>query len=158
MADREWRDIPGETRYEVSNDGLIRTKPRILKPWALPEGHLHVTLSNRKRMLVHRAVALAFLPNPEEKRCVNHKNGRPADNRLDNLEWSTHGENIAHGYRENGRVHYSTYPVVSVDADGVVTKYDNVKTAASAHRVTRGAIHAALRSGGRCRGLFWKRA
>lgn len=155
---REWRDIPGETQYEVSNDGLIRTKPRVLKPWALPAGHMHVTLSNRKRMLVHRAVALAFMDNPDAKRCVNHKNGDPADNRLSNLEWATHGENIAHGYRENGRVHYRVYPVISVDADGVVTKFATVKAAAETYRVTRGAIHAALRGGGKCCGLFWKKA
>jgi hypothetical protein len=159
MTERIWRDIPGETRYEVSNDGLIRTKPQVLKPYPnRVAGHLYVTLSNRKRMLVHRAVALAFLENPEQKRCVNHKNGKSFDNRLENLEWATHSENNLHGYRSNGRRHYSVFPVYSVNSDGEVTHYDSVKAAAEHHQVTRGAIHAALRNGGTCRKLHWKKA
>lgn len=159
MSERIWRDIPGETRYEVSDDGLIRTKPRILKPYPnRVAGHLYVTLPNRKRMLVHRAVALAFLENPAQKRCVNHKNGNPSDNRLENLEWATHSENNRHAYRSNGKAHYSVFRVFSVNSDGEVTYYDSVKAAAAHHKVTRGAIHAALRNGGTCRKLYWKKA
>lgn len=155
---REWRDIPGETQYEVSNDGLIRRKPYILKPYPNREsGHLYVTLSNRKRMLVHRAVAFAFLENPEEKRCVNHKNGKSFDNHLDNLEWATHSENNFHAYRSNGKQQYNIRDIVSIDADGVVTaQYRGAKAAAEKHGVTKGAIYAAINSGGRCRKLFWK--
>lgn len=159
-APRVWRDIPGETRYEVSDDGLIRTKPQILKPYPnRVAGHLYVTLSNRKRMLVHRAVALAFLENPEQKRCVNHKNGKSFDNRLENLEWATHGENNAHSYRENGRIHYSVFPVIAIDKEGeVLHRFSSVKDASLHFQVTCGAIHAALRNGGTCRKLYWKRA
>jgi len=160
MPKREWRDIPGETQYEVSDDGLIRRKALVLKPYPnRPTGHLYVTLSGRKRMLVHRAVALAFMPNPEAKRCVNHKNGKPFDNNLANLEWATHGENNFHAYNSNGKVHYSIFPVIAIDKEGeILHRFDSVSAAIAHFGVTRSAVHTALRNGTTCCKLYWKRA
>lgn len=100
--------------YEVSSLGRVRrVKPgpgmtrvgRILKPHALNFGHLTVTFwtdGRRLPHLVHRLVAAAFIgPCPEGKE-THHKDGNPANNRADNLEYITHAENIRHGY-ENKR-------------------------------------------------------
>jgi hypothetical protein len=53
----------------------------------------------RKQMAVHRLVALAFLPNPDNKPYVNHKDMNPSNNRVSNLEWVTEGENTRHWHR-----------------------------------------------------------
>ena len=57
----------------------------------------------RKKYLVHRVVALAFIPNPENKPCVNHKDGNKLNNNAKNLEWCTYSENELHSHRVLGK-------------------------------------------------------
>lgn len=156
---REWRPVIGlEDRYEVSNDGLVRTKPRILKPWRIPTGHLAISLGSRKRTYVHRLVAEAFLGNPEGKPMVNHKNSNPTDNAVENLEWATASENLAHGWRENPKAHYADVGVLAFNEDGlVVAEFDSMSKAAKYYCVTKSAVAQAVRKGSRCAKLFWRR-
>lgn len=80
----------------VSGDKLYKLKPTVYN------NRLFVTLSNgakSKRMRVHRLIAKAFIPNPECKPQVNHKNGNPLDNRIENLYWGTQKENILDAVR-----------------------------------------------------------
>jgi hypothetical protein len=68
-----------------------------------PKGYVRANLPMGDR-LVHRLVAAAFLPKPQEGQVqVNHKNGHTNDNRIVNLEWCTPSENLTHAYRELGR-------------------------------------------------------
>lgn len=97
-----------EWLYEVSNLGKVKSlnfnhknREKTLKPWFCL-GYNFVILSKDKKVKnyrVHRLVAIAFIPNPENKATVNHKNWTPTDNRLENLEWATYSENNLHAQR-----------------------------------------------------------
>lgn len=91
--------------YEVSNLGNIRNKKNhnILTNFDYNRmGYIRVVLyknNQRKRFFIHRLVAESFIPNPQNKGQVNHKDGNKQNNKLENLEWVTCSENGLHYYR-----------------------------------------------------------
>ena len=109
-TDEIWKDIEDcEDRYEVSNYGRVRNKQKdkFLKLRKKSTGYLTVSVtrngkyvdsSSQRGKNVHRLVAQAFISNPENKPCVNHLDSNRANNYVDNLEWTTIGENQAHRY------------------------------------------------------------
>jgi hypothetical protein len=85
--------------YIVYSDGSVWNK-RLSKfntTYSDKDGYLILKI-NGKNTKHHRLLAEQFIPNPNNLKEVNHKNGIKADNRLDNLEWTTHKENIKHLY------------------------------------------------------------
>ena len=117
IQDEVWKDIEGyEGLYQVSTCGNIKSlaKPRkngngrcyiqkekLLKQSFTSTGYKKVELykdGKRKSFKVHRLVAIAFIPNPDNKPEVNHIDGNKINNNIDNLEWVTSSENTIHAY------------------------------------------------------------
>lgn len=138
-----------ENDYEVSNFGKIRSKGRMVKRGKFlmykrstvlvkllgKFGYHSVQLylnGNCKRFYVHRLVACAFIPNPDNKPQVNHKNGNNVDNCVSNLEWTTSSENHLHAFAtlkrkatwegKSGYLHFSSKPVVQIGKDGTIVR------------------------------------
>ena len=103
-----WKDIPGyEGLYKVSNLGRIKSlgngktrKENILRLTKDKYGYLYITLSENgklKKFKVHRLVAMAFIPNPNNYTQINHKDENRSNNRVENLEWCTQKYNNNYG-------------------------------------------------------------
>lgn len=102
-----WKDVEGyEGHYEISSLGKFKSskygRKTILTQQIGTTGYFHVFLSVKSKVKIiktHRLVAKAFIPNPQNKPQVNHKDGNKLNNRLSNLEWVTHKENAEHAYK-----------------------------------------------------------
>jgi hypothetical protein len=135
MEDNEkWANIEEFQNYEVSNLGRVKNKKsgRILKP-CKSGGYIVVGLSKIKvkTMQLHRLVAKAFIPNPENKAHVNHIDKNPLNNTVSNLEWNTALENNLH--KCNGLIQTTNQNkcVCRIDknTNEVLEKYNSIELA-----------------------------
>lgn len=116
-------ELFGDLKIKVSDDGKVYTmdhtylrkngrldnrKGKQLKPKIDKYGYETIVLTKngiRKNYTIHKLVALAFIPNPQNKPTINHINGIKTDNRVSNLEWATEKENQIHKWN-NGLANY----------------------------------------------------
>lgn len=100
----EWRKISDKPNYSISSNGDVRNDKtgRILKPYKNNSGYYQVMLGSKTSpVYIHRLVAKAFIPNPDDLPQVDHINGNKLDNRVDNLRWVTVSDNCyGFGYEQ----------------------------------------------------------
>lgn len=91
--------------YEINSEGIVRriSTKRIKKSFKRPDGYigiqLYITKEKVKNYQLHRLIANAFIPNPDNKLYINHIDSNRENNSLNNLEWVTFEENVKHGYK-----------------------------------------------------------
>ena len=166
-----WKNIPNyEGLYQVSNLGRVKsfrkcTKHRfeseyILKPSVSNSGYAQVTLYDntvRRKFLVHKLVAEAFIPNPNNYPQVNHKDENPLNNEVTNLEWCTSEYNNAYGTARIRMIETKSRPVEQLTIDGqILAVYRSAKIARQMLGVSKSSLGYAIRSGSNCKGYFWR--
>lgn len=175
-----WKDVPGyEGLYQVSNLGRVKSLPRyvngrkplvkplserILKPW-LNRGYLLVRLclnpKIRKSIGVHRLVASAFIPNPNNYPEIDHIDGNPSNNIVDNLRWVTRQQNelnpitrkrISNSkigennpvYGKRGKEIHNAKAVIRINWDGKEKYYESIADAARDNNIRESGISGCL--------------
>jgi len=182
-----WKDIPGyKGLYQISNLGRIKSlnisirryngiqqrDSQILKPLPLRNKYLRIVLVNngqKKQYLIHRLVAMAFIPNPDNKPCIDHKDGNRANNNVDNLCWVTHKENsnnpltlkrLSESQKGKARKHKNGHskPVYMIKDNVIIKQFESMQQAAAYINVKRNSNIADCCNGKRLTayGYNWK--
>lgn len=138
----EWKTIKDFPDYRISDDGQVKSlkhgkeKNIAIVQCSKSDKHLKVTLWKDNKMYnrsIHRLLAEAFIPNPENKPYVRHLNDIPSDNRLENLAWGTEKENVEDAKRNGKRINCGVKqrkPIVAI-------KGNDVKVFESRHEASR---------------------
>jgi hypothetical protein len=167
-----FKDIDGfENLYQISNLGNVKSlkrfvngknggkvpvRERIMKQGKNHSGYKNATLSKEyvvKYFSIQRLVAIVFIPNPENKPQVNHKNGIVDDNRVENLEWCTASENNLHAFRElkrkpntpwlgkSGKNHHRSKHIYQYDLNGnLINEFESAHLAAKHNNIRQSGI------------------
>lgn len=156
----QWKEVAGyENDYIVSTHGHVcSTKRGKVKPVRqATDGvseYRRVTL-NYHTCYVHRLVALAFIPNPDNKPIVGHRDNNPANNHVSNLVWMTQAENIKQMYTDNRNVNKASR-VVAINSTSEI-QFESVRVAAKALGILPSSIRNCLAGFSKtCAGYKWE--
>ena len=181
MKEEIWKEIEGFDNYKISNLGRVKNIKfdRLVKPLLDNRGYIMVNLykdGKMKRLSLHRLIAIAFIPNPDNKPCIDHINTDRSDNHIDNLRWVTQKENhnnplslMNHSKASKGRTiseeqkknqsekmkgrykgnKWGSKKIIQLTLDGIfVREWDAIKDAAESFGVSSSAIWNCLN--GKC--------
>ena len=163
----EWRKVKGTPTVEVSSFGRVRSIGTKTYPahiykqtssmWGYPRVHINVNGKN-KNMTVHRLVAEAFIPNPENKPQINHIDGDKTNNNVKSLEWCTASENAKHrekviwaGKHLGGK---KNKKVLCAETGEVFRCVHDASEKVTGRRTNE--VSKAIKTGGKCGNLHWK--
>lgn len=167
-----WKDIAGyEGMYQISNLGRVKSlsretknqygnKDKILKTTNLSNGYVKIGLfKNRKQTyyFIHRLVAQAFIPNPNNYPIVNHKDEKPSNNNANNLEWCTYEYNNNYGTRSLRSSITKQKKIIQYDLDGNFIKiWDSQKEAIKELKISNHITDVCHNRRKECGGYMWK--
>lgn len=165
--DEIWNKIEDWPDYQISNFGRIKSlkfnKERILKHSIDKRGYKRVVLRHngeQKTFQVHKLVAIAFIPNPNNLTEINHKNENPSDNNVNNLEWCDRYYNNNYGTHNERVAKAKTKKVEQYTLDGRLVKvWESATEIMNETGINKTCISACAR--GICRkshGFIWKYA
>lgn len=165
----EWRPVVGyEGLYEVSNLGNVDSlnfhregRRHRIKVRVNFFGYAYVMLNKDKQQrpyFLHRIIAMAFVPNPNNYPIINHKDENPLNNNIENLEWVTYKYNTNYGTCIKRRSEKKKKPVIQMTLDGeFIARYNSVKEAAANINCRPSSITCACRGRlKKCQGFLWK--
>ena len=150
LKQEEWKPIPGyEGLYDISNYGRVKSyqldsNGKILSPGKDGSGYLFVILckdGKTKLRRMHRLVAEAFIPNPNNFPQVNHMDECKENNYFGNLEWCTHKYNLSYGTRTRRMAEKISKPVVQLDKKGnFISEFESLTEASKITGIDDGSI------------------
>ena len=151
---RVWKTIDIFPGYKISNDGHVyseKTK-RVLNKIKNSSGYYHICLTIDGKMqyqLLHRLIAMAFIPNPDNKPFVNHIDGNKKNNMIENLEWVTNQENIKHAFDigiMKGKPSCRKRKVVQIDknTNKIIQEFDSQLEASHKLNIHPGSLSSCL--------------
>lgn len=151
-----WKPLSGEfSSYEVSNLGNVRNANtlRLLSPFKMQKGYLMIGLGiGRKKFLVHRLVAEAFIPNPYNLSQVNHIDENKLNNNANNLEWCTCEYNNNYGTHNIRSANSRKQPVICIETN---EEFDSLIETAKAFDVHLNSIWLSIHKGYCCKGFHF---
>lgn len=175
----EWRPIKSyenyEGFYEVSNTGKVRSVTRTVRRKRMGDyvvesmelaqqtdrgGYRRVTLqwgASKKYRKVHRLVAEAFLPNPDNLPQINHKDEDKTNNHVDNLEWCTAKYNLNYGTARERQSISASKPILQLDRDTleIVNRWVNARKIKQALGFSQGAVYGWCQDYAEAEGFVW---
>jgi hypothetical protein len=173
-----WKQILGfDGFYFVSNLGRIKSfkilntqnknKIGIIKKQRNNKGYKIISVKFNKvkiSLKVHRLVAMAFIPNPENKSQINHKDGNKSNNNVNNLEWATGSENVKHAFNTGlkeqyfGSEHYMSKCILQFDKSGIfLKKWDCMSDACRVYNIKLQSLSSCVSGKSKtCGGYKWQ--
>ena len=153
----EWKDVKGyEEKYMVSNLGRFKSlnyrrtgKEKILEGYPDKDGYLYVNLckdGKGKQCMIHRLVAMAFIPNPDNLPEVNHKDEDKTNNCAENLEYCSRSYNMTYNGRAKKVGKKNSKPIFSIDKEsGLIMWWESAREAERYTGINKGNICSCLK-------------